>query len=75
MPPWAARKKALPLTSVSYRNSVQPQQIVLPRGHGMVRNALSKRPDQCVPIDTHAHTPEDEHVSAGMTSMLHAELY
>jgi hypothetical protein len=28
MPPWAARKKALPLASVSCRNPVQPQQIL-----------------------------------------------
>ena len=26
-------------------------------------------------IDTRAHASEDEHVGAGMTSMLHAELY
>jgi hypothetical protein len=31
-PPWAAREKALPLASVSCRNPVQAQQIVLPSG-------------------------------------------
>ena len=27
----------------------------------------------CMPIDTHAHTSEEQHAGAGMTSMLHAD--
>ena len=27
----------------------------------------------CMPVDTHAHASEDQHLGAGMTSMLHAD--
>ena len=29
----------------------------------------------CMPIDTHAHASEDEHVGAGRTSMLDADMH